>query len=324
MSGTIYKGPINPNPKDDEASIIIYSYIPSLTLGIIGVLTFTIIVSFQLFYIFFNKNKNKNKNKTKWFHILLLIGSFMEIGGYSARLSSHKRPFVISSFVAQYFLIVVAPVLFSAAIYLSLSLAIRGYKGSEKLLIISPKKVLIFFVTADVITTIIQVVGAALIGSSESAKVRGNSSKVTPQQANNISLAGLSIQCFSFTIFLCILIFSIYKSYYLKNYLIQIQIKNIKQLRLFLNIILITSLLILIRTTFRLSEIGQGFFGFASTHEFLFGILEYLPVILTLFIWSLLPPSKFLKNLNDDRERLDSNLEGNEALQTTQIDQNRV
>jgi hypothetical protein len=31
----------------------------------------------------------------------------MEIGGYAARIISHKRPFLVSTFVAQYFLIVV-------------------------------------------------------------------------------------------------------------------------------------------------------------------------------------------------------------------------
>jgi hypothetical protein len=31
----------------------------------------------------------------------------MEIGGYAARIVSHKRPFLVSAFVAQYFLIVV-------------------------------------------------------------------------------------------------------------------------------------------------------------------------------------------------------------------------
>jgi hypothetical protein len=75
----------------------------------------------------------------------------------------------------------------------------------------------------------------------------------------------------------------------------------------------VTSLLILLRTVFRLAESAQGrsipiqacnallaeehhvgFFGYASTHESLFGCLEYLPVILVLGVWSGLPPSRFL------------------------------
>lgn len=38
-----------------------------------------------------------------------------------------------------------------------------------------------------------------------------------------------------------------------------------------------------------------GFFGFASTHETLFGTLEYMPVIVALLIWTGLPPARFLE-----------------------------
>jgi hypothetical protein len=37
-----------------------------------------------------------------------------------------------------------------------------------------------------------------------------------------------------------------------------------------------------------------GFFGFASTHEALFGTLEFLPVILAIIIWSVYPPHKLI------------------------------
>lgn len=84
----------------------------------------------------------------------------MECGGYAARIYSHQRPFVVGAFVAQYFLIVVvspvhlqamvtvvltsfeAPVLFSAAIYLSLNLIVRAFPGTDRLLLLKPKLVL--------------------------------------------------------------------------------------------------------------------------------------------------------------------------------------
>ncbi|WVF72064.1 hypothetical protein IAT40_006876 [Kwoniella sp. CBS 6097] len=298
MSGTTYKGPINPNPKDDEASIIIYGYVPALALGIIGIITFVLVAGGHAFWYFSPKGRVRGR---RWFHGLLFIGALMEIGGYAARLASHKRPFVISTFIAQYFLIVVAPVLFSAAIYLSLSLAARGFEGGENLLLLRPKMVLAFFVSADVICTVIQVIGAALIGSSESAKVRGTASSITPEQANDILLAGLAVQCFSFTCFLLILLVAIYRSSKppFAN-LHTVDPTAHSKLRTFLWVILATGLLILLRTTFRLAETGQGFFGFASTHEALFGTLEYLPVILALALWAIFPPSRFLPPLSQE------------------------
>lgn len=177
---------------------------------------------------------------------------------------------------------------------------------------------------ADGVLAVIQVAGAALIGVAESAKAQQKSSPVTPKQANDILLAGLACQCFSFSTFLLILCGAIYRasrpgfpgpdaaaaSKGTGAY---------KQLRLMMWVILITSDLILLRTVFRLAETGQGesaplslsatrtgmrsrrliqpagFFGFASTHEWLFAILEYLPVIAALIIWAAFPPSRFLE-----------------------------
>ncbi|WWD16082.1 hypothetical protein CI109_100507 [Kwoniella shandongensis] len=287
MSGTIYRGPINPNPKEDEARIVIYGYIPSLALGLVGIITFILVACAHTFWLV-------RKKRTRTFHILILIGALMEIGGYGARLASHKRPFVVGSFIGQYFLIVVAPVLFTAAIYLSLTLAVNNFDGAGNLLVISPKKVLAFFITADVLTTILQIIGAALIGSSESARVQGKESFVTPEQANDILLAGLAIQCFSFLCFLAVLIIAISRTYRQRTTLQVGNEDQYRDLKKLLWVILITSLLILLRTSFRLAETAQGFFGYASTHESLFGTLEYLPVILALTVWAIAPPSKFL------------------------------
>jgi hypothetical protein len=68
--GLTYTGPINPNPKDDEASIIIYTYIPSLALAIIGVITFILVLLVNLYYVI----KKRGKGCLS-FHILLIVGS---------------------------------------------------------------------------------------------------------------------------------------------------------------------------------------------------------------------------------------------------------
>lgn len=49
-------------------------------------------------------------------------------------------------------------------------------------------------IIADVITTLVQVAGAALIGTAESNLYQGKPTPITPEQANNILLAGLALQ----------------------------------------------------------------------------------------------------------------------------------
>jgi hypothetical protein len=58
----------------------------------------------------------------------------------------------------------------------------------------------IVFIAIDSVTTVIQIVGAALIGVAESKNSRGETSSLTSKQANNILLAGLALQVSLFPI----------------------------------------------------------------------------------------------------------------------------
>jgi hypothetical protein len=51
---------------------------------------------------------------------------------------------------------------------------------------------------------------------------------------------------------------------------------------------------------------SQGFFGYASTREWLFAILEYLPVILALLIWAIWPPRRIMPAVDTGAERAES------------------
>lgn len=63
-----YSGPVNPNPAPGEARIIIYGYIPSLPLAIVGVVTFFVILVGNVYHVIKRKGY-------RTFHTLLAIGS---------------------------------------------------------------------------------------------------------------------------------------------------------------------------------------------------------------------------------------------------------
>lgn len=69
-NGLTYTGPINPDPKPDESSIIIYTYVPSLALGVVGVITFALIFAVNLYYAIKKRGKGYRS-----FHILILVGA---------------------------------------------------------------------------------------------------------------------------------------------------------------------------------------------------------------------------------------------------------
>lgn len=68
--GLTYTGPINPDPAPDEASIIIYTYVPSLALAVVGVVTFALIFIVNLYYVIVKRGRGYRS-----FHILILVGA---------------------------------------------------------------------------------------------------------------------------------------------------------------------------------------------------------------------------------------------------------
>ena len=104
------------------------------------------------------------------------------------------------------------------------------------------------FVAFDVVTTVIQVVGAALIGVAES----NNNSPVT---GNNILLAGLAIQVASFAVFLSLLSVVVLRVTQTRG---NGKWAHLPRGQMLLAVLVVTSLLVELRTIFRLIETAQG------------------------------------------------------------------
>ena len=172
-----------------------YGDIPSLTLCILAIILFILSFILHLFQLI--------KYRTWYFS----LGCLLEIIGYIFRvLSAHKNPYNIIDFMIQYCMIVTAPVLINASIYVCLShlitwATIPGFdlaSASGAARAIKPKGILWGFVSCDVVATIIQIAGAALIGKKES-------NHKDPTVPNDILLAGPAFQTLAFTVFFILL-----------------------------------------------------------------------------------------------------------------------
>lgn len=105
------------------------------------------------------------------------------------------------------FFIVVAPVFLTAALYITLTnllarlhiptLSVFGLRWTRK-------RILQTFVVADVLTTVLQIVGAALVGVGYSR----DTAPLTPDQAGRILLSGLCVQLFFTLVFFILLLVS--------------------------------------------------------------------------------------------------------------------
>jgi hypothetical protein len=211
----------------------------------------------------------------------------MEIVGYIARsFSAHKDPYNITFFIIQYFFIVTAPVFITASIYICLNKLISWARSigfdEKRTKWLAPKAILWGFVSCDIISTVMQVAGAALIGHAESNR----KDATTP---NNILLAGLAFQSFAFLVFLMLL------GLFIGSLRSDRSIgPSFDKKRMFIAALGSSSILIFLRILFRLAETAQGVFGYLMVHEAFFGALEFAPVISALWILACFHPGRWI------------------------------
>lgn len=189
--------------------------------------------------------------------------------GYIARsLSAKKDPYHLIYFILNYFFIVTAPVFLAAGIYTILSALIPRLGRQYSFL--PPKVILWFFIVSDVVATITQVTGAALIGKK-------SSNREDPTPANNILLGGLAYQVFSMGIYVLLTV----------SFLLRAR-NAIRQagLAAFAVVFAAATLLIYLRTCFRLAETAEGLNGRLQTNEVYFACLEFAPVALAVLLFA--------------------------------------
>lgn len=162
----------------------------------------------------------------------------------------------------------------------------------------SPKVILWVFIVCDVIATIVQVAGAAMIGSAYS-------NGKDPTTPNHILLAGLSFQVFSFFIFILVFLAFCYKS---RN-------ATTRNFKIFAAATFVATLAVYLRTIFRLAETAEGLMRNLSTHEVYFGCLEFLPIVVAVYIFIWYHPGKWLGS----KHRQGKALEGSDIVEHKEL-----
>lgn len=253
-----YVDPDVPNPGGpNDASFIIFGYRPSLAFASVAIATFGILAVCHGYYVVRSRPR---------YWLMVVLACVLEIVGYAFRILAHVDPYDVRWFVVQYFMLVVSPVLYSATIYANLCTLLQG------------RWILSIFVTADVVTTIAQIAGAAGIGASES-------NEKDPSKFNDVLIAGLAIQSASTLVFLAILVFYIVDqigSGSRPKISFKLGARRASKRQLYC--LLLAALLVFARTIFRLGEAGNGVLGPASSNEILFALLDYFPIILAVIV----------------------------------------
>ena len=105
-----------------------------------------------------------------------------------------------------------------------------------------------------------------------------------PNIPNNILLAGLAFQVFTFALFIVCFVWFLSKAWTALG----------RQLRLFSVATFVATLMVYLRTCIRLAETAEGLLEYLSTHEVIFGCLEFAPIVIAVYIFVYWHPGRWL------------------------------
>ncbi|KAF2472796.1 RTA1-domain-containing protein [Lindgomyces ingoldianus] len=136
-----------PRPSLDDPNVWVpYRYVPSKPAAVVFVVAFSLTTFLHTFQLV---------NKRTWYFIPLVIGGFFEIVGYIGRILSTNDLWALGPFIMQSLLLLVAPALFAASIYIILGRIILLVDG-ERYSLIRHKWLTKVFVTGDVLSFLVQ------------------------------------------------------------------------------------------------------------------------------------------------------------------------
>ncbi|TPX31256.1 hypothetical protein SmJEL517_g05376 [Synchytrium microbalum] len=194
-----------------------------------------------------------------------------------SRYWSLQNPTVLLPITITQSLVILAPVVNAAMNYV-LASRIIAHAGSH-FGFISANRIVIFFVSSDILTFLIQCGGAALFlsGSTSSSDL-----------GRNILLGGLALQVPSFGLFMA--------SMFVFDYRTRKQLSRPlrKQWEPLLWALYISSLCIMIRSVFRVVEFSQGKNGYISAHEIYFYIFDTILMYIATVALIIVHPGRYL------------------------------
>jgi hypothetical protein len=220
----------------------------------------------------------------------------VEFIGYCARASASNHTDRIGPYVIQNMFLLVPPALFAATIYMCLGRIIR-LVGGERYSIIRPRRLTAVFVTGDVISFWVQ-------GGSAYPSILGQTKPIWAKIAAAMIIGGLVIQVISFGLFFASAIVfhrRLHRNPIARSY--EVDPNWVHGLYMLYSI----SLLIIIRSVFRLVEYCLGTTGVAISSEWTLYVFDSVPMFLVAVIFFFKYPSNLVQS-SDESVQLESQM----------------
>ncbi|KAI9151341.1 RTA1 like protein [Paramyrothecium foliicola] len=245
---------------DAGGSFMLYRYEPSMAAAIIFIILFLIVTLLHTYQLVMTKT---------WFFIPFVIGGFFQWIGYVGRAMSaaEESPnYALGPYILQTLLLLLAPALYAASIYMILGRVIALTDGEDYCLV--PRKWLTkLFVFGDVLSFMLQSAGGGIMASGGLDSMH---------KGEQIIIGGLIVQVIFFTFFAITAgLFHFRLAQFPTRKVLSFDIPWQK----YLYVLYVVSFLVIVRSLFRLIEYVQGNDGYLISHE------VYLYVFDAVLMW---------------------------------------
>ncbi|KAF1364806.1 RTA1 like protein [Lizonia empirigonia] len=215
-----------------------------------------------------------------------IIGGLFEAIGYIGRILSSNDRYALSPYIMQTLLLLLGPALYAASIYMILGRLIL-LTGGEKYSLVRRTWLTKIFVGGDVISFMMQSAGGGIMSSGASGMKSGE----------KIIIGGLFVQVLFFGLFfVTAIMFQIWG----KEHLATLGSSIPRKKHLFA--LYATSILILVRSVFRVIEYIQGNAGYLLRHEVFLYVFDAVLMFLVMLILNVSHPGDIAILLKDQRK----------------------
>ncbi|KAL6415779.1 rta1 domain-containing protein [Ilyonectria robusta] len=253
----------------------LYRYDPSLAAAVIFIIIFAASALFHSWQLVRTKN---------WYFIPFVVGCLAEAIGCIARAIGAKESpdWTLGPFVIQSLLLLLGPTIYAASIYMVLGRLIQLLEA-DKHSLIRPNWLTKFFLLGDVISIAAQGLGGSMLASADNQKER--------DKGETIIIVGLAVQILFFGLFMIsTLIFHrrINRDPTQRSLVITVPWRRL------LVVLYVTSLLILVRSVFRVIEYVMGHDGVLQSKEVFIYVFDILLMAGVAIIFNVFHPSEVL------------------------------
>ncbi|KAJ5553700.1 RTA-like protein [Penicillium frequentans] len=260
----------------------LYGYDPSIAAAAIFVVLFVATTGYHVWQL----------TKARcWYFIPFVIGGIFQIIGYICRIIAHNDLGSVTIYALQSVMTLLAPTLYAASIYMVLGRLV-GYLNAESLSLVPVKWMTKIFVAGDVFSFMMQSAGGGLMASKKTS---------TRNTGSNVVIGGLVVQLLFFGFFVVVAaVFHVRINKYptTKSSSERQMTRNMgwkqRNWATVLVALYAVSILILVRSIFRLIEYKYGFDGYIMTHEAFSYIFDALIMFIAMVIMNLYHPAVIL------------------------------